>query len=1838
MSDAGQPRDAGESSTVREMRQEDDQDVQPGDSASQCGSHTSSASSSKLRLMARKAALAAEAAAMEERQNLELEEFRLTQRKLRLSMQTKLRIAEAEERVYLDFETNKFGVSLPEKEDETLPYPSDNMAMRTPENTVPRSSETAVARSSEAAVHTTTSKPVVASDSSWNNNGKGDKISANQSRNENSDLINLMRQSQKQQQHLLEAMQLPKAELTCYEGDPLGFWEFWRSFEDSVDATLVEDRTKLTRLLHYCKGEPKRLLSPCLLMPTMQGYSTAKHLLQERYGNPVIITEAWVKKITNGKSIGPQDRNALRALADDMSVCLMSFRAMGFEHELSPQKVLLPIAERLPYHLKGKWLNRVGVLRRQNRIPGFEDMMYFVQEAAQEINDPVYGGLMSSKSDQRKSTSGGKPKGSFSTSSSSKPAEPGCFECKGDHKLWDCKQFKDMMPKDRLRLARKKGLCFNCLRPGHMTGACKSKMTCSVEGCSRKHNKLLHTSEPAGDQNSEGDAQNNSVEVEASCNSTGAGRRSVLPIVPVRVRAEGGKQVLKTYALLDSGSTSTFCLTSLVRRLGVKGVKEKLLLTTLERKESIVHTEAVSLVVDTGDDSKRVKLPCVYTKDSINVKGIHMAKYEEIKGLTHLKGINIPLATEEEVGLIIGQDVPEALFPLEIRKGKEGPYAISTCLGWTLHGPLNTTEKKEKEIYATSTFIEGDLCLEKQLEKFWKLETADPLKEERGMSRNDVKALAEWEQGICTEDGHYQLPIPFKRRPPNLQNNRWLAQRRLESLGRKLNQSDGLLQKYADGITDLLEKGYAEEVNEQEENKNQCEWYLPHHAVFHPQKPGKVRIVFDCAAEWKGLSLNKVVYQGPDLTNKLIGVLLRFRSAPVALMADVEAMFHQVRVPAADRDVLRFLWWPRGNMKENPLTYRMCVHLFGGTWSPSVCSYALRRTAEDFETEFSPDVARIVKHNFYVDDCLVAVPDEDAAIRIATELRSLLQKKGFRLTKWISNRTKVLQSIPEEERAKQVKGLDLNREPLPVERALGINWDVQEDCLEYKTSIKDKPLTRRGLLSIVSSIYDPLGFLSPFILKAKHLMQRLTTLKLGWDDPIPDVEQEIWQQWVKQLSEVEHFKVPRCMIPTSYGAMIEYQLHHFADASEEAYGAVTYLVAKNSDGQVCSSLVFAKSHLAPLKRTTIPRLELMAATVAVKADVLVRRELGLPLKDSVFWTDSMIVLAYIKNEDKRFHTFVANRLSVIHSVSDVKQWHHVNSKENPADDVSRGMSARDLVASQRWIHGPEFILLSEEERSQDPDSDDISDNDPEVKTVKSFTAETRDEVPLAATDKLLNYFSEWYKLKKAVARILQFGKYLQSKAQKKTFDCEKLLTVSDLRDAEQAILKYIQHQSFPEELEVLQRPVRNERESKEQVSRVKKSSSLSKLDPKVFDDGLIHVGGRLQHASVDNKTKHPIILPKMHHVVRLIIRQYHQMSGHSGREHVLSLLRRQYWVISGRVAVKQALRDCVVCKRMSATPTTQKMADLPSDRVQTEKPPFTYVGVDCFGPFMVKQGRSHVKRYGCIFTCLVVRAVHIEILHSLETDSFINGLQRFIARRGQPEVIRSDNGTNFVGAERELRDGIRSWNQQKIQDHLLRKGIDWKFNPPSASHMGGSWERQIRTVRKVLNALLKQQALSDEGLCTLMCLVEAVINGRPLTVVSDDYRDLEPLTPNHLLLLRQSNVLPFDVSEKRDLYSQRRWRQIQYLADVFWRRWIREYLPALQQREKWSTPSRNIAVGDIVLIMDGLPRNQWLMGRITETFSGRDGLVRTAKIKTKSSTLVRPVQKLCLIESTEQEK
>lgn len=522
---------------------------------------------------------------------------------------------------------------------------------------------------------------------------------------------------------------------------------------------------------------------------------------------------------------------------------------------------------------------------------------------------------------------------------------------------------------------------------------------------------------------------------------------------------------------------------------------------------------------------------------------------------------------------------------------------------------------------------------------------------------------------------------------------------------------------------------------------------------------------------------------------------------------------------------------------------------------------------------------------------------------------------------------------------------------------------------------------------------------------------------------------------MKELPKLEQFAVERYLKPTNFGRIVSSQLHNFSDASGEGYGAVSYLRVVNEAKDVHCAFLIGKSRQTPQKSITIPRLELSAAVVATRLNRMMKHELDVTVDREFFWTDSTCVLSYIVNKDKRFQTFVANRITTIHEGSRPDQWYYVDTCSNPADDASRGLSAEEFIHKNRWINGPSFLWEAEDCWPRQPNIPaEIKEDDPEVKKErKAFSvASTVEDDSL---NRMIQSCSSWYKLKKLMAWILRYRcNLLRECCRRKEGGAKALIygkaspiSVEEMHSAEIEVLKYVQRQSFSEELVCLldkESEVELKKSVRASCARsVKNSSSIAKLDP-VLRDGLLCVGGRLRRAPIEQERRHPVILPKKHHVVDLIVRHYHLLSGHSGQEYVLSLIRKSYWIIKGRVAVRRVLSRCFSCRRRQAPFGAQKMADLTAERVTPDKPPFTFVGVDCFGPFWVKRARSQVKRYGVLYTCLATRAIHLEVAQSMDSDSFVNSMRRFIARRGIPEVMRSDNGSNFVGGNKELREAI----------------------------------------------------------------------------------------------------------------------------------------------------------------------------------------------------------------------
>ena len=811
----------------------------------------------------------------------------------------------------------------------------------------------------------------------------------------------------------------------------------------------------------------------------------------------------------------------------------------------------------------------------------------------------------------------------------------------------------------------------------------------------------------------------------------------------------------------------------------------------------------------------------------------------------------------------------------------------------------------------------------------------------------------------------------------------------------------------------------------------------------------------------------------------------------------------------------------------------------------------MQQTADDNEERFSPEVINTVRRNFYVDDVLKSVPKEDNAIHLAEQLIQLMKEGGFHLTKFASNSRKLLATLPEKERANPALNLDLDQ--LPIGRALGLHWDADSDTFLFKVAPANKPPTKRGILSTVSSLFDPLGFLSPFILPVKVLLQELWRMGIQWDERVPEPLLTQWHGWVESLPLVAKIKIPRCFRNPSHATTTSVQLHYFSDASNHGYAAVSYLRLADDQGRVHCAFVMGKTRNTPLKQWSVPRLELQAAVVSTRLHVLIHHELDLPVQRVTFWTDSLTVLQYITNEKRRFKPFIANRVSEIHDASAPEQWRHVPTSLNPADEGSRGMEIHSLNPSCRWLSGPKF-LLQPEDQWPIQQIGNIPDSDKEIRVGSHATLISLG----SALDLFLRRYSSWPRLQTLMAWLLRFVEYIKNK---NALPKSRGIGIVEARNSTQKIVQLVQRQHFPEEIDSLS-----------SGRQVKGHSKLANLSP-VLIEGTIRVGGRIRHASIPFDAVHPMLLPKEHPITTSIVRHYHQTLGHAGREHVLAAIRQKFWILRARSLVRRILRKCVDCRKRNEAPMQQLMADLPKERLIPYEPPFTYTGVDFFGPFYVKRGRGSEKVHGCLFTCFTSRAIHIEDASSLETDAFIQALRRFISNRGCPKEIWSDNGTNFVGADKEIQRSIREWNENELNKRLIKEEIsfhlcprsEWKFQPPTASHMNGIWERLIRSVRKSMRAILgNQNALVGlETLRTVFAEVVTILNSRPLTPSSDDPSDFEPLTPNHFLLQRRNLALPPGLFVSEDLYRRKQWRQAQFLADCFWKRWMREYIPAL---------------------------------------------------------------------------
>ena len=1139
------------------------------------------------------------------------------------------------------------------------------------------------------------------------------------------------------------------------------------------------------------------------------------------------------------------------------------------------------------------------------------------------------------------------------------------------------------------------------------------------------------------------------------------------------------------------------------------------------------------------------------------------------------------------------------------------PSAFETDFGWVLAGETNMHFSHLSLLTHHTTISSGDDLLR----KFWEIE--EQPSEYSCLSPEERSVVEQFRKHHSrTSDGRFIVPLPKKPQMKPLGESRLQAVRRHKSLERAL-RSRGAYDDFHLVMEEYFEKDHAELVPADELEKPTSEvFYLPMHMVYkESSNTTKVRAVFDASApSSSGVSLNDKLLVGPTVHSPLVDVLIRFRLNRIALTTDVSRMYRMILLEESDKDLHRFVW--KRDASEPLRDYRMTRVTFGVAASSFAANMAVKQNAADFSLEF-PAAAKAVNESFYVDDGLVGADSIEGAISLQRQLQELFARGDFTLRKWNCSNPAVLELIPEE--LKDTQSLCTLPDEGGYTKTLGVEWNTVMD--HFRLKVAELPpidsVTKRFLISDVAKTFDVLGWFSPCTIKMKILFQRLWEMKVSWDDEVPDPVRDAWLRWRSEMSMLTMKYIPRCYYDkrTSVASM---ELHGFSDASEQAYAAVVYLRIECTNGSTQVALVSSKTKVAPIKRLTIPRLELCGAQLLAQLLHHVRLVLDIPLNRSYAWTDSTIVLRWLVGSPKCFKTYVGNRVSNIVELLGPEHWRHVNGVDNPADCASRGLFPSELIDHNLWWEGPDWLKLPSShwpDQSQVPESALIPEEEKEV----SLVVLVQSVEPLIPFDR----FSSFSHLKRVTAWIMRFIKNCRTKA-----SSESHLSVLELQKAEVYWLMLAQRQHFMKEITYIKKG-----------RQLHKSSPLIPLHPFLDAEDLIRVGGREQNSNRAYSTQHPIILHSRHPITRLIIRSEHLRLLHAGPTLLSCSLNRRFHIIGGRKIIRSVTRACVTCRRHAAKPQSQMMGQVPTERV-TPDLVFDRVGVDYAGPLQLKLGSTRkpviVKSYVCVFVSLSVRAVHLELVSDLSTDAFIACLRRFISRRGKPTLLWSDHGTNFVGAAREIKELVKFLESQKAQGEISLfcsvQNIQWRFIPEHAPHFGGLWEAAVKSFKSHLRRVVGNVKLTFEELTTVLSQIEACLNSRPLVALPLADDGVEALTPGHFLVGRPLEALPDPALTYRSISILSRWHLCQALVRHLWQRWSADYLDSFKRTSKWHNPSRSLRVGDVVILReDNVIPARWPLARVVTAHAGNDGLVRVVSVKTSTGTYRRPVTKVVLL-------
>ncbi|XP_076661119.1 uncharacterized protein LOC143364992 [Halictus rubicundus] len=1592
-------------------------------------------------------------------------------------------------------------------------------------------------------------------------------------------------------------IRLPTLQLPSFDGN----YSDWLKFKDTF-TSVIHENNSLTDIqrFHYLnsslKGVAARVIQALGVSET--NYKQAWELLKSRYEDSTSLKRHHVNSLLDLKSVQKQSEVTLREFIDDATNHRVALMSLGEPIETWDTMLVPLLSRKLDQVSMREWEKRII---SQSKMPSFSQFSAFIEERSKYLaNIAVNLPVAAPRVDQRPRVPSNTPRYNYLASHVINSA--GCPVCKASHAIYHCERFKNSNLSQKTKIVQEARLCFNCLVSGHQVRAC-TRSHCKQ--CGRKHHSLLHNpdSKPVEESyavTADSDSREPPVVVANVANTIG---HTVLSTAIVQVKDKKG-QAHECRVLLDSGSQANFITTGFCQRLGIKPIAIDSTVTGLGRAVNSIKGKATVTIHSRYNKSQHT-VQCLSIEAITSDMPNFQMHREKLEIPNHIELADPEFHVQRPIDMLIGAGLFWTLLCVGQHRSQSNLLLQKTQLGWVLGGTLTWTDKRTVRNNRCHLITLNDL--QSQLEKFWDIEE---------VTAAETKIVDECEAHFRNttrrdKDGRYNVRIPFKSNVNELGTSRAQAERRLYSVEKKLTRHSELREQYAEFMLEYETLGHMSRI--EQGTQEQSAYYLPHHAVFKEgSTTTKLRVVFDGSAKSSsGLSLNDTQLVGPTVQSDLISILIRFRYNRYVLSADIAKMYRQILVHPADRKYQRILWRAQPHLPIQE--YELNTVTYGTASAPFLATRVLREIGLTC-AHIYPTSSKVIINDFYVDDLLTGAQTEYEIETLKTELTQICSQAGMNLRKWASN----CPTVTTTDSTESNREIAVDKDP----KTLGLLWSPTTDNLIFIVKPpQNQRITKRTILSEIAQIFDPLGLIGPIVIVAKIILQKLWQIQIGWDQSIPQDLHSQWLQYRQDISQVEAINISRCVISECLNGI---ELHGFSDASERAYGACAYLRSRDRSGRWVTRLLCAKSRVAPLKTISLPRLELCGALLLANIVNKVRLALETVKCKEYLWTDSTITLAWLRSSPNRWKTFVANRVSQIQSLTSIDSWRHVASEDNPADLISRGTKPGALHEKTIWWVGPTWLQNSS---NLWPRTSDKPTDIPEEREMKPviLTAST-------AEDSIISRFSTYTRLVRSIAYCLRFTKIMGHRIKNSADDASGSLTGPlkpvEINTARTRLEQLAQREAFSTEITSLQ---------KQQA--LPKSSSLRSLNIFLDNNGLLRVGGRLSNAPIDYDQKHPIILPSKHPLTDLIINHEHQRLMHAGCQAVLTSLQNRYWLVSAKNNVKRTIRQCIRCFRVNPLSQSYQMGQLPASRV-TPARPFSTCGVDYAGPFLTKErtrSKVTVKAYLCVFVCFVTKAVHLELATDLSTDAFINCFRRFIARRGRCHCIVSDNGTNFIGARNELAELnilIKDKkHNEKVANALNRESIEWRLIPPHSPHFGGLWEGAVKSAKYHLTRVIGDQRLTFEELYTLLTQIESCLNSRPLSPLSSDPTDLNPLTPGHFLIGTALTTLPSQ--DIRDIKVTRlnRYQLVQQMVQHFWQRWQKECIHQLQQRHKWQHPTTvKIAVDPLVIIKeDNLPPLQWSMGRIVQVHPGNDGVIRVATVRTSTGTIKRPVTKLCII-------